>query len=269
MSAQPKANQPPGKPPVSVFAKHEDEMFERTSVELVFLDRLVGGTPKDPKLVQGWLRKGMGLSDEQELRERTRQTLLELVGDDDETRKALTEAETMEQIIEASERLAAELQTQGFKRNENGDPYIEGRQVKAGIKESVNVLFAKEKWGRTGKGPKNYTAERVFIDTDKIVVGTAEDVSVDLAVGHITGPNGPQSTIGYFEFVTAPVVSFEVLQLVSNGHSVENALDLETFGKVWAHMQHNGLGAMRSQGFGRFVVTKFETVSTPAKPKAA
>ena len=35
---------------------------------LVFRDKLVGGTPKDPRLIEGWLRSKAGIEDPQELR---------------------------------------------------------------------------------------------------------------------------------------------------------------------------------------------------------
>ncbi len=238
--------------PMSVFASYRDEMFERINLRLRFQDRLVGGNPKDPKLVQGWLRKNMGLTDEVELFERTRAHLVEMgveVGAD----------ATYEDLVKASESIAEEIKTQGFKRDEDGNPYIEGRQVKAGIKESVNILYAKQKWGPTGKGPQGFTAERVFIEPDHIPVGNGDAVKIDLAIGHTTGPKGPQSTIGYYEYVEQAEISFSILQLrAQNTTKQEPALDIDQWSRVWAHLELNGLGAMRSQGYGQFIVVEFE-----------
>lgn len=256
----------------SVFAEQRDKMFQHLRIEIEFVDRLAGGSPKDPKLVEGWLRKGMGITDREELALRTRQHLREMGESlDEEMQKVVNDASsTMEDLIKVSEKIAGEIQTQGFKRDEEGRPYIEGRHLKAGIKETVNILFAGEKWGAIngkgsgmsyqGKGPKSFTAERVFVEPRQIVIGDPDDIEVDLFIGHINGPQGPQSTIGYYEFVYQKPVALEVLQLRSQkkGGKGEPALDPETWAKVWSHMELNGLGAMRSQGFGQFVVTKFE-----------
>lgn len=236
---------------MSVFEKQRSEMFDTVHVTLRFADRLVGGNPKDPKLVQGWLRKNMGLNDEAELWSRTRQHLTEMGVE-------VAADATYEDFVKASESIAEEIKTQGFKRDQDGNPFIEGRQVKAGIKESVNILFAGQKWGPTRKGPKGFTAERVFVRPDLIPIGRAEDVKIDLAIGHTTGPRGPQSTIGYYEYVERAEVTFDLLQLrAQNDAAQEPALNETQWGQVWTHLELNGLGAMRSQGFGQFEVTQF------------
>lgn len=239
----------------SVFAAKRAEMFETIHVKLAFTDRLVGGCPKDPKMIEGWLKKNMGIDDELELLELTRQHLLEMGVD-------VPSTATREEIQAAVEKIASELKTQGFKRLD-GDPYLEERNVKAGIKESVNVLFAGERWGIVkgyqGKGPKSYVAERVFVKPDRIPLGPADTVRVDMAVGHVNGPQGPRSTIGYYEYVDRPEVEFDILQLreQKQGGNGEPALTHEQWAQVLTHLELNGFGAMRSQGHGQFVVTHF------------
>lgn len=246
----------------SVFQAQRDSMFESISVTLQFSDRLVGGIPKDPKLIQGWIRKNMGITNELEVFEKTKQTLVE-------SGVTVPEDATFEDLMKASDEIAEEIKTQGFKRTADGVVYIESRQVKAGIKESVNILFGAEKWGPTRKGARGYTAERVFIKPDLIIPdGDPTKVNVDLAIGHITGPKGPQSTIGYYEYLTRPIVSFNILQLRNqnkppkkDGESEPNnepALSFAQWAAVWAHMELNGLGSMRSQGFGQFDVIAFD-----------
>lgn len=245
----------------SVFAERHEEMFERILVGLRFTDRLVGGQPKDPKLVQGWLRKNMGVEDEVELLARTRTHLQEMGVE-------LTANATYEEMVAASEALAEEIQTQGFKRDDQDRPVIEARHVKAGIKESVNILFGTDRWGPTRKGPRGFTAERVFVFPQRIPVGGSDDVKVDLAIGHITGPQGPRSTIGYYEYVEHAEARFEIRQLRAQGAKEtddgkkvgEPALDFDQWSKVFTHMELNGLGAMRSQSHGQFEVVKFEVV---------
>lgn len=238
----------------SVFADKGDEIFQTTRVTIEFKDRIVGGNPKDPKLVEGWIRARMGVEDEQEIASVAARHMAEMGLDGaDEATAAVLEA--------ASESMAGELKTQGFKRDENGNPYLESRQIKAGIKESVNVLFAGERWGRTKKGPKSYTAERVFVSPDRLPLGTFDQVKIDLSIGHISGPKGPQSTIGYFEYVENTSLQFEVKELrAQHTPNGEPALSPEQWGSVWAHLEWNGFGAMRSQGYGQFHVVEFEVI---------
>lgn len=247
---------------VSVFATHREEMFHYNRVKIRFRDRLVGGQPKDPKLVVGWIGKNVGITDEVEMAAKARQHLVEMgveIGAD---------VVTLDDLFEVAER-EAEMKTQGFKRDPLGRPYIEARHVKACIKECVNILYAGVKWGTTRKGPRSYTAERVFVDPDVIVVGAAEDVFVEQSIGHITGPQGPRSTIGLFEYVTGAEVEFVVRELRSQTTAgQEPALTYDQWARVWTLAQENGLGTMRSQGHGQFDVIEYEREDdVPAKKK--
>lgn len=238
-------------PPRSVFEKTGESIFEKLDVEITFLDRLVGGCPKDFDLVMGWLRKGLGVTNQEELLLRANQHMVEMGVE------GARVDQSADELSELTKKMAGEIKTQGFKRDVHGNPVWEGRFIKAGIKESVNILYAKQKWGPTKKGPQGFTAERVFPVQDKIPLDG--DVMLDLSVGHINGPDGPRSTIGYYEYVERPVIRFQIEQLLSQNTSAqEPALTFEQWSEVWSHLERNGLGTMRSQGFGRFVVTKFE-----------
>lgn len=243
---------------MSVFADQRAKQFDAIRVTIQFEDRIVGGAPKDPKLVEGWLRKGMQLEDE-DIRVRMIQHLTEMGVED------ISADATVDQLLEATSRVAGEIKTQGFKRDELGHPYYESRQIKAGIKETVNILFAGEKWGKrakddsrgsySGKGPKAYAAERTFVKPDHLVL--ADDISgVDLFIGHVSGPTGSRSTIGYAEYVTRPQISFVLLTNKDSSHLSK------AWPQIWTHMELNGLGAMRSQGFGQFEVIEFEPQDT-------
>lgn len=243
---------------MSVFAEYRDSTFDLFEVGIRFNDRLVGGQPKDPKLVEGWLGKNMGLEGE-ELKTRVVQHLSEMgvdmpaTANYDEIRTALADA-------------AGEIKTQGFKRTADGKPYIESRHVKAMLKESTSIVYPrgehkfgtyKNAKGTTvgGKDPRAYVAERVFAKPEVIVV--ADEISgVELAIGHIDdwkAESGSRSTIGYFEYIERPEFEFMV-------EARKDCLTAEQWGKIWAHAELNGLGAMRSQGYGQFVVTKWKAL---------
>ena len=222
------------------------KVFERWHARLVFRDKLIGGVPKDPKLIEGWLRAKAGLEDAQEIRQAMLRTLSE-VGVE------VSADMSFEQLERASQVLAGRKQTTGFKVGERG-LYVESRQVKAMLKESTNVLFGGERWGPTRKGPRSFLAERVFVDPPRLWLGAEEPAGVELMIGHLMGPTGPRSTLGYHEYVEQPVLEFSVLV-------VRNSITPEQWADIWVHAQENGFGALRSQGFGRFYVDCWERAS--------
>ena len=152
--------------------------------------------------------------------------------------------------MQASDALVARRLTTGFKRAEHG-LYIEARQIKALFKESTNILFGAERWGPTRKGPKSYLAERVFVQPDRVWLGCEAPDGLELVVGHLNGPTGPVSTLGYHEYVVQPSLSFTVWV-------VRDLITSTQWADVWVLAQEIGLGALRSQGHGRFQLTAWE-----------
>lgn len=245
----------------SVFRTHRDQQFARYEIDIHIPGKLVGGQPKDPRLVEGWLSKSMGLEDD-ELKAKVVQHLHEMGVD-------ISAADSYEDIRGALEATAGEIKTQGFKRMVDGAPYIEARHLKALIKESTNIVYPRgsvkfgtylsvsgKKAGQMvgGKNAKEFVAERVFVLPDTIRV--ADDISgVELAVGHITDPRTfeKRSTIGYFEYVAGVTFTAEIL-----AHN--ECLTDEQWAMLWTHAELNGLGAMRSQGYGQFEVTRWARV---------
>lgn len=245
---------------VSVFADRRTDQFANFNVEVEFVDRIVGGQPKDPRLVEGWLSKNMGLEDE-ELRAQVLRHLHEMGVE-------IPADASYEDLRKALDSTAEEIKTQGFKRDDRGRPYIESRHLKAMIKESASIVYpagqhkfgsyasnSRERKGQTvgGKAAKDFIAERVYVQPGQIVL--ADEISgVDLAIGHIKdfkAEGGKRATIGYFEYVEAVTVAFEVLAL-------DDCLTDEQWARIWTHAELNGIGAMRSQGYGQFRVTKWE-----------
>ena len=238
---------------MGIFAK-EANLWTYHRVTLQFRARIMGGVPYNPKIIEGWLRSKAGVTQDEEVRQALLQTLMEMGA---EVRPDMT----YDELVMASEELAAEKSTNGFKRNDDIGLYIEGRQVKAAIKESVNIHFAGERWGKTKKGPKSYTAERVFVLEDRIPLGRPEPDGVDLVIGHVTGPAGPRSTLAYHEYALRPEISFTIMEAkVVQDAAQPPSLEREQWAVVWTSMEENGIGALRSQGHGRFDVTKYEEV---------
>lgn len=191
----------------------------------------------------------MGLKDEAEIQQYMVKTLQELGVD------IPTDA-SYEDIENVSAELALKTKTVGFKLDERG-LYLESRIIKSGLKETANVLYAGDRWGKTKKGPKSFLAERVFVSPDKIYLDRQESDGIELFIGHTNGPRGPQSNLTYYEFVTQPRIGFDVLV-------TQDAIEERHWPEIWLHAQENGFGALRSQGFGRFDITAWDKVESHA-----
>src|SRR5437667_4388323 len=114
------------RPKAKVFGIEAD-LWAVYRARLAFRDKLIGGIPKDPKLIEGWLRTKAGIEDRQEMRVAMLRTLAEVgngmfdgAGDGDD-------------LAQAATALAAQKRTTGFKVGLDG-LYVEGGQVKAMLK---------------------------------------------------------------------------------------------------------------------------------------
>jgi hypothetical protein len=223
----------------------ECDLFTDYRVTIQLRDKLMGGIPKNPAIIEGWLRSKAGIEQQEEVRQAMLRTLLELGAE-------VHPSMTFDELEEASRHLAASKSTNGFKVDGDG-LYLESRAVKAMLKESTNVLFAGERWGKTKKGPKSFLAERVFVNPDHVTLGIKEPSGVELFIGHTSGPQGRQSNLTYHEYVEVPELTFTI-------RVAEDAIARDQWALLWVHAQENGLGALRSQGFGRFDVTAWERV---------
>lgn len=241
----------------------ESNLFQHYRARLIFRDKLVGGVPFDPHIIEGWLRSKMGLTDEVEIQQRVSDIMKET--------GMLEPGMTWEDWQEASSKLAGIKQKQGFKRDDQG-LYIEERQIKAALKESASIVFEwqgssakqREAYG-VGKSAKSFLAERVFIKPGKIYLGKMAPDDTETFVGHVTGPQGPRSTLGYHEVVVGAEITFEV-------EVMRDAVPANWWPELWVHMQENGIGALRSQGYGRFDImewTELDAQKPERKRRAA
>lgn len=234
------------------------DLYTTYRARLQFRDKIMGGTPRDPKLVMGWLKARMGVDELERQRILTIETMKES-GLLEKIDPAQLHMLTLDQLEEVAEKLGESRQVNGFKRDDDG-LYIESRTVKALFKEATNILFAGEKWGVTRKGPKAMVAERIFVQPDRIHLGVDSPSGVDTFVGHVTGPQGPRSTLTRYEFVFQPRIEF----------AVKVARDFMTerqWQELWVLAQDNGLGSLRSQGFGTFDIIEWEEVKPERKGK--
>ena len=219
----------------SVFEKYRDDIYKNRYNVSLLVHEIHGGIPSDAKKAEGWIKAALGEATDDQLKRMVGETLAE---------RGVTEL-TEEAVDEAIQE-AMDLRTlNGFKRID-GDVVIEGRQVKAMIKEAANIRWAKERWGVTRKGTRSFFAEHVFVPEKFISLGVAEPTGISQNFVH----TWRGSAISYEEFVLDAKCSFQVV--------TDHDFTATQWGELWVTAEQNGLGASRSRGHGTFEVTAWD-----------
>ena len=218
-----------------------EKAWRRLRVVLKIRDRLLAGKPADLNAAQAMLRaKGMS--------------------------EFVAEAQNIVDPIERAQAAAAIARDAGlceFVRRE-GKPgiWIPSNNVKAGLKENWSVLGLRVEI----RGSRGALAEGMFVsgaeDSDWIRVGDAPDGTHE-AVAHTTGASGPVSSIKRHEYVVSPRIEFVVM--IATAKSVNEKISDDELAKVLIHFGEHGMGACRSQGFGKFDVVSVEEIGDGAQ----
>lgn len=222
---------------MSVFAKYQQEMYPHRFAGQLHVGVIAGGVPTDPNVAEAWLRTKLGIDKDELIRQQVAETMVE---------RGVTADEATE-IVNTNKHL------NGFKRDENG-LYIEGRQLKAAIKEAASVAVAAGKlnargWGKTNKGCLSYIAEHVFVVESRLHLGVAEPTGVMQRFIHTFRGSGIQ----YEEYVEDAKVDFTVIS--------DHDFSEKQWATIWTAGERQGIGASRSQGFGTYEVTRWDRVS--------
>lgn len=239
----------------SVFSKWDRESYPYRFAVTLDIPTLVGGIPSDPKVAEGWLRTKIQATDDR-IREMVAEVMVERGVDLDEATQVVNDRKNLN----------------GFKRTPDGVLFIEGRQVKAAIKEAVSVAVAAGKvemtgWGKTRKWLTNFLPEHVFVLEETIILNQRGDNGELVPVKSPTGifqqfvHTHRGSSIQYQEYVTNAVVEFVVI--------CDHPFTAKDWAMIWTTGQQNGLGASRSQGYGVYSVTKWEVLEDPRLAKKA
>ena len=219
----------------SVFAQQKLDLFPHRYSGQLTVGTIVGGVPTDPKVAEGWLRTKLGGTDDR-VREMVAEVMVE---------RGVTAAEATG-IVNMNQHL------NGFKRDENG-LYIEGRQLKAALKEAASCAMAVDKlkskgWGKTNKGLLNFMAEHVFVVEERLYLGATEATGINQKFVHTFRGSGIQ----YEEYVTNARIDFTVI--------ADHLFEDSDWAAIWTSGEQQGIGASRSQGYGRYDVTRWTTI---------
>jgi hypothetical protein len=231
---------------VAAFAGYRAQAYPYEFAGTLHVATIAGGTPSDPKVAEGWLKSKLADPDDL-IREKVAEVMVE---------RGITAEEAAAEV----DRLR---HLNGFKRDDKG-LYIDGRQLKAAIKEAGSIAVAARKlkksgWGSTNKGIKSFLAEHVFVLEDRLYLGVAEPTGIAQRFIHTFRGTGIQ----YEEFVQDAVISFTV--------ATDQSLTDEEWAMIWLTGEQNGIGAARSQGYGRYTVTSWEPAAQvkPLRRRAA
>jgi hypothetical protein len=202
------------------------------------IERVAGGTPTDPKVAENWLRAKLGTTSEELLRRQVAEVIL--------ARKGEISREEAEAEVLANRHL------NGFKRmTDTGELHLEGRHLKAAIKEAASVALAADKlkkggWGKTNKGLLSFLAEHVCVMERDLPLGVKEPSGINQRFVHTFRGSGIQ----YEEYVDGAEVDFTI--------TTDYDFEHHTWAMIWLKGEQQGIGATRSQGYGRYTVTRWE-----------
>lgn len=217
---------------MSVFEKWRPVAYPYNYEGTLTIGRIAGGTPTDPKVAEGFVRSKLGLDKDDLIREAVAEIM----------------AERGVNAEEAAVIVAANRHLNGFKRTKAGELYIEGRQLKAAIKEAANVRWPKDRWGPSRKGTLSFFAEHMFVMDDIMSLGVTEPTGIAQRFVHTWRGSGIQ----YEEYVDGVNLDFRV--------TTDHKFEKEQIALLWLTGEQQGLGASRSQGYGRYEVTRWDTL---------
>lgn len=146
-----------------------------------------------------------------------------------------------------------------FKRDDDG-VYVEARQIEALLKETMDTLDINK--GKGSVARKQTMQHGLFVKPKKIHL-MRDGESIEEPDGyeerpiHVMGFRGPRTALTREDYVENAEIEFEVWVVIPNnrenphirkGH-LEDMLELG---------QENGLGASRTQGYGKYDLDLFE-----------
>ncbi|MDF5756607.1 hypothetical protein [Spongiactinospora sp. TRM90649] len=264
---------------LQVFEPHGvTDQFATYRIRLRIIDRIVGGIPSSKSVIKGWLKARMQLGDA-ELQHLVDETLMARFADrqpgPDELAEAIMQTEAAPSI-------------NGFKRIvTSGELAVEGRIIKAMIKEATNSAYPGLEWdgkpppkkprdgstprrrldrpSDTGlplpsgfpKGAQNTLVERVFVEEILVGLGVRDPqdiggrVLTEERIKRVMTPQGKVSAIARVEVVLEPTIEFTL-------RVRDDFLPWTAWGRIWQAAEQIGLGSDRARGDGRFELMTFD-----------
>ena len=229
-----------------LLKKAEEGAWRKLRVIIQLREWLMAGKPASLDAANAML-KARGLEDQME-------AVADIV-DPDERAKAAERIATDEGLCEFSRR--------------QGRPgiWMPSNNIKAMLKENWSVLGLRQKV----RGSRGALAEGLFVwgvapshvdandpvEREWVYLGQ-EPTGVHTAVSHSIGPSGPVHAIKRHEYVDKARIEFDVI--IASANSVNEKISDDELAATLVHASEHGLGACRSQGFGRFHIVSVEEI---------
>ncbi len=216
----------------------------RYTVRVRFRDLVLGGTPTDEKVAKAWLATKLNTNDEA-LMARVKEVMMERSINADEAMKVVGDLKLLK----------------GFRRDSTG-LFLESRILKANLREAAAVAQSagrvsnKREFGVTKSGVRSFFAEHVMVVENKLYLRddtggiVAKEHGIQQRFVHVF--NG--SSITYEEYLNQ--VWFEATIITDWDFGTD------FWPILWLKGGELGLGATRSQGFGRYDVKLWEKQTT-------
>jgi hypothetical protein len=207
----------------------------------IHVNRLVGGIPKDPAMVEKWVA-----------------ATCKKASDEERARIVQTHLEDLPKVTDDT------IKYNGTKFSGENTPkglFIESRQVKSMLKESGNIMkFSvpnSKKDDELGiPCLKNKVGDHVFVEEDEIYLDRQKpDRILQRPISIKNGPRGPVSAIKVSDICDNVDITFTLRRLLK-GEVPEKVLYL-----ILHYGENLGVGADRSQGFGKFKVMDVQKLS--------
>ena len=243
----------------SVFQDQKARVYPFAYAVTVHCERVVGGTPSNPRVAKAWL----------ETKFRDRDAILHDMVGEIMAKRGISAEEAIEQADILKH-------LNGFMKDEKGI-YLEGRCIKAGIKEAANIRWPKERWGPTNKGTLGFVSEHIFVTENKVHIARRNPLvrTDERGQDQVVEPAGLAKRaddvmqrfvstwrgtgIQYEEYVDDATLSFTV--------QTDYPFEHDRWAELWLTGEQQGLGASRSQGFGRYKVIQWDQVAGPKVTK--
>lgn len=243
-----------------VFLAKHSIAFPLEYAGVLHVDNYIfGGTPSNPNVAAGWIQAKLGLSNTQELAQAVAKTVAERGVSPTE---AVDIVNKMKNLNGFKRGFPADVDRSEFPDDHPGFIYIEGRQLKAALKEAVSVSVANgalepRGWGLTNKSLNNFFPEHFHVVEDILwlrnadgsyIAGDSDQIEINqsfIATWQGTG-------IQYTERVKDVYMEFTIRASWKLGD--------DQWAIVWLTGNQQGIGATRSQGYGRYTIVKWEIV---------
>jgi hypothetical protein len=160
-----------------------------------------------------------------------------------------------ERAAEAASVAKSEGLCEFHRRTDRPGIWLPANNIKAMLKENWSVLGKRVQV----RGSRGALAEGIFVcgdggtsdarESDWVSLGDAPD-GIYVSTSHTTGPSGPVASIKRNEYRIKPILTFELM--MANATSVSDKISDDELVDTLIHAGEHGLGASRSQGFGKF-----------------